>query len=45
MGHSHSQTLVSATELENLSNDPDSTCRRFYHKSLEDIMELSYYVT
>ncbi|XP_073923100.1 maestro heat-like repeat family member 5 [Castor canadensis] len=32
-------------QLENLSNDPDSTCRRFYHKSLEDIMELSYYVT
>ncbi|KAM4865422.1 maestro heat-like repeat family member 5 [Thomomys bottae] len=31
--------------LEALSQDSDSTCRRFYQRSLADIMELSYYVT
>lgn len=39
------QLGVSAADVEVLRQDPDSMSRRFYHSVLEDISELSQFVT
>ncbi|XP_069847604.1 maestro heat-like repeat family member 5 isoform X3 [Dipodomys merriami] len=40
-----SDVKILKNHLEALSQDTDSTCRRFYRRSLADIVELSYFVT
>uniref|UniRef100_A0A8C7B8Q2 Maestro heat-like repeat family member 5 n=1 Tax=Neovison vison TaxID=452646 RepID=A0A8C7B8Q2_NEOVI len=45
IGTCRPQLGVSAADVEVLRQDPDSMSRRFYHSVLEDISELSQFVT